>query len=150
MIRRAVIDDVGDGAYLMLKWDSELPEHIKALEGNAKHAESIATLVITNPRFHTFVVERDDRLIAAYSLSITGDLFTPHPVAIMCMWYVLPEYRHEMIGVRLLLDAIKYAKSLNVSRMDVAPWADSMNADRLLTRKSFGFMHTANLYSRFF
>jgi len=149
MIRRAELKDAGRIAYLMLRWDAELPTHIHALRGNAKYAEQSAHIVVTNPRYHAMAYELDGEIIAGYVLSVGAEILSPDIVASMFMWYVLPAYRDKFIGVRLLFHAMEYAKSLNAKRIDVFPWADSASVDRLLTRPAFGFSHLANIYTRF-
>jgi hypothetical protein len=147
MIRRATVDDVGRIAYFMLKWDSELPSHLKATNGDSKYVEQVAHFIVNDHRYHTYVYEQNKEVIGIYCFSLLDDLLVNYNVASLFMWYVLPRCRSGLVGLKLLTDAITRAKDLGAGRVDVFPWADHKAASRILER--LGGCHLTNIYSFF-
>jgi len=139
-IREVKSSDVGMIAYLILKWDNELPSWVKQVHGRADYAERAARLVVDNPsKFIARLAHADDgQMIGGYCINRATGVFNPEPYGQLLMWYVLPSFRgNRLYGLRLLVDALRMAKKEKLIRLEAFPWADQENVERVLNRLGF-------------
>lgn len=137
-LRQATREDVGLIAYLILKWDAELPPHLRMLNGNAQAAERAANIAASTPeQFYTCLLEMDGVLVGGYCLHSALGIFSPQRYGQLLMWYVDPKYRGGRQGYQMLKDAISVTKLSGLAWLEVNPWADSRGAHKILNKLGF-------------
>jgi GNAT superfamily N-acetyltransferase len=70
------------------------------------------------------------RIVGSISAFLTPDIYTLRIVAQECFWYVLPEYRHTTISLRLFYELEEWAEDSGADEFRVGyqagPHADSL------------------------
>jgi len=136
-IRPIDANDVGKIAYMIMRWNSELPEWLRRVEGGARHAQAIAEAIVANERFIGRALELDGQVIGGLCIFLGDNLFSLRQYGQLMMWYVEPEHRGGLHGIRLLREAIKIAEERKLGWLETYPWADDEGASRLLPRLGF-------------
>ena len=136
-IKPMVQSDAGKVAYMILKWDAELPEHLRMLHGDAVYAEQAANFIITSPLIYAYKLEIDRELAGGYALQSALGIFSPKRYGQLLMWYVDPKHRGGLHGLRLLKHAMKMTRDNGLAWLEVNPWADAHGANYVLTKLGF-------------
>lgn len=137
MIRKATKEDIGMIAYMIIKWDAELPPHRRMLDGDVSYAEYAAGLIVTNDKFHTCVLDIDGQVEGGYCLNTAQGVFSPKRYGQLLMWYVSPKHRDGRYGYKMLRHAMDSAKQSGLFWMEVNPWSESRGAHRVLEKLGF-------------
>ena len=144
MIRKATKEDIGRIAYLILKWDAELPAELRMLDGDIPYAEQAAGLVVTSDQFYLCVLEIEGALAGGYCLHAAQGVFSPKKYGQLLMWYVEPKYRGGRHGYKMLRHAIDVTKQSGLAWLEVNPWSDSRGAHSVL--KKLGFTEAVHTF----
>jgi hypothetical protein len=136
-IKPIVQRDAGKIAYMILKWDAELPDHLRMLNGDAVYAEQAANFIIASPLIYGYKLEIDKELAGGYALQSAQGIFSPRRYGQLLTWYVDPKHRAGLNGFRLLKHAIKTATDNKLAWLEVNPWADAHGAQYVLAKLGF-------------
>ena len=136
-LRQATPRDIGQMAYLILVWDSELPGFLQMVRGDANAAQKAAE-IICGPGCATWVAEEGDKLIGAIAVNTLTSLFGFHRYGSVIGVMVLPKYRGtKFIGLRLIKKAMELKEAMGWTWLELTPWADDVNTQRVLERLGF-------------
>lgn len=137
-IRFAKEDDLGAIAAMIMAWNRELPEEIRFFEGGAAEAERSANILIYSDAYITKVIDGPNETAGGYALGIHTGVFSERPYGQVLCWYVKPKYRgHDMLGLKMLLDALKMARDFKLDRLEASPWVQDVGTQRVLQRLNF-------------
>lgn len=145
-LRVAQPKDIGQIAYVILRWFGELPSEQRFFPGESWQAERTAELMVYSPKHLTKVLMQGDELIGLSSIiKNNSGVFSPQPYAVIFAVYVKPEYRgHRMIGLKLFKEAIKSAAELGMYRVESNPMYGDRGTAAVLKR--MGFNPLCNTY----
>ena len=72
------------------------------------------------------IAEKDNKIVGAIGFIVAPDLYKENSLlAIETFWYVTPEYRGGMIGIRLIKAFERYAENLGCNRVALIHMSDS-------------------------
>ncbi|TXC92852.1 GNAT family N-acetyltransferase [Metabacillus litoralis] len=121
-IKRALVDDYQVITELFEELMKEIcektnrklsiPDHYYSLEICKNYLEKDTYIV--------FLAEEKNHFIGFISLCISHSLYAGGEFGIIQEFYVLPEYRSNGIGSKLLAKAIQYGKTMEWKRIEVA------------------------------
>ena len=139
-IRQAEPQDVGEIAYMIMKWATdELPEAVRIMEPTAQQAERTARLIVFQPYYITRVLENGNGIVGAYViLRFPEGTFGDEPYGSLLGVYVKPEHRgYQALGLRLLMDAQEQARQSCLSRLEINPMPRSRGMSHILKRMGY-------------
>jgi len=142
-LRVAMPQDIGQIAYMIYKWDNDLPERERQV-GTSENAERAATLLVNRDNYITYVLEKGDELIGIYCILLTVSLWNPIPYGLLHL-FVHKSYRGgKFLGLRLLKSAVDMAKTMDIKYLGILPRKDARGINSILKR--LGFEYTNNGY----
>jgi hypothetical protein len=142
-LRRANDKDVGNLAYMIFKWDGELPEEDRQVK-TAVNAELAANRMLNNKEYITYILEEDDNAIGALCIIIVNGIWNPKPYGLLHL-FVHKKYRNgKLIGFKLLKFSIEIAKEVGLLYLGMLPGVNDRGTNYVLSR--LGFEHTNNGY----
>lgn len=138
-LRVAQPQDIGQIAYVILRWYEELPADQRFFAGESWQAERAAELMVYSPKHLTKVLMEGDDLVGLNSIiKNNAGVFSPEPYATIFAVYVKPEYRgHRMLGLKLFKEAVKSAAKLGMSRVESNPMYGDRGTAAVLMRMGF-------------
>lgn len=145
-VRKVEPRDLAQVAYMILKWDSELPEWCQQVQGVIARAERAAQIIVSGDGSVSegYVLEEGGEVIGGCAVVKAVGIFSPNPYGQLLMWYVLPEHRGKLHGLRLLKKAMEVSKECGLEWLEAYPWADDAGAAKVLER--LGFKYAVNSF----
>lgn len=136
-LRKAEPRDIGQIAYFIVKWDEEIPEHLRQLKGDVSYAETAAEIIVKSPKFITYVLENGGSLAGAYTIYQAVGIFSSESYGILNL-YVHPKERgHKLCGLRLLDHARKEAARAGLAWIESNPWKEAHGMQFVLGKLGF-------------
>lgn len=139
-LRVAEPKDIGQIAYLILRWFQELKPEQRFFDGEPWEAERAAELMVYAPKYLTKVLVEGDKVIGAFVLiQSSGGIFSPKPYGVLLAVYVVPEFRgHRFLGLKLFNEAERSSRELGLSRLESNPMIGDRGTIAALQRIGFG------------
>ena len=149
VIRRASLEELPECVRVIRDSFKTVADRYGITEANAPRFTAFATTE-DRLRYHMLVEKRpmyvylrDGKIVGYYSLALLSDDDTE-----LNNLSVLPEYRHQGIGEKLLMNALNYASSLGRAKMKIG----IVNENTILGKwyENFGFVRTGEQKFDFF
>lgn len=133
-IRKAKLEDIQELCQLLSYLFEQEAEH----KVDSKKQEQGLRLIISDKKVgHIFVATKKGKIVGMINLLYSISTSLGAQVGIIEDVIVLPKYRGENIGSKLLLHVKNYAKKKNLKRLTLFTDSDNLNAHKFYENQGF-------------
>ena len=149
MIREVTANDLAECVEVIKSCFLTVADEFEFTKENAPRFTAFATNVerlswhLTNEKRPMFAFVKDKKIIGYYSLALQAN--NECELNNLC---VLPQFRHQKIGEKLLLHAFNTAKNLGCTKMNIGIVEENQRLRKWYEK--FGFSHTGTQKFDFF
>lgn len=149
MIREVTANDLAECVEVIKSSFLTVADEFEFTKENAPRFTAFATNVerlswhLTNEKRPMFAFVKDKKIIGYYSLALQAN--NECELNNLC---VLPQFRHQKIGEKLLLHAFNTAKNLGCTKMNIGIVEENQRLRKWYEK--FGFSHTGTQKFDFF